>query len=457
MPVILTADLIATAPNTPGYLNLTDFETVIVATGVTVSSADNTALVGQGNGQTFIVLGTAAGFYGFGNVEDLPLTLTIGATGTIIGSASGILCGGAYTVIQNAGTIIGSIAIELYGPTVITNTGTITAQSGVAILMQRDHADVVVNAGLIAGSVVLKGGADSWDGRGGRVLGTIDLGAGTDTAIGGDWNDTIVGGTSPDEIDLGAGDDVFRASPASGDDGDDVVDGGAGRDLYDASGATLGLVVALGPGTAHGVEIGTDLLSGFERVRTGSGDDTLSGSGKADVLHAGDGTNVLSGGGGDDRLVSFSLSTNTMSGGSGNDRLTSGDFGDSLSGGDGDDVIYGRFDADRMSGGAGADRFLFRDVEELLAFTSALPEDRITDFTLGEDLIDLRRMDADFPLAGNQDFTFVGSGPITSTGQVAVEVRGGSTYVQLAVYTAGVTAELRLDGILALTAADFVL
>lgn len=461
MTVLLTSDIFANPIFNPAYENFSDFETIILAPGVIVSSVGSGALVGRGFGQTFIVLGLASGTIGFGNIEDEPVTVTVGATGTLAGSTAGILCGGALAVIRNAGTVIGGVGVELYGPSVITNTGTITGQSGIAIAMERDEVDVIVNAGLIDGHVLLAGGADSWDGRGGRVFGTIDLGAGTDTAIGGDWNDTIAGGGSPDEIDLGAGDDVFRASPGLGatlgDDGDDVVEGGAGIDLYDAGAATQDIVVSLDPGTAQGLEIGTDFITGFERVRTGSGNDRLTGTTKADVLNAGDGTNVLSGLGGADRLLGGALSANTMNGGSGNDRLTGGDRGDSLTGSDGDDVLYGRFDTDRMSGGAGADRFLFRDVGELLRVSSAEPNDRITDFAQGTDLIDLRRMDASALLAGNQNFAFLDTGPITATGQVRFEVRGGNTYVQLAVNSAGITGEIRLDGIFALTAADFVL
>ncbi|VTU00897.1 hemolysin-type calcium-binding protein : Uncharacterized protein OS=Roseobacter litoralis (strain ATCC 49566 / DSM 6996 / JCM 21268 / NBRC 15278 / OCh 149) GN=RLO149_c011020 PE=4 SV=1: HemolysinCabind: HemolysinCabind: HemolysinCabind: HemolysinCabind: HemolysinCabind: HemolysinCabind: HemolysinCabind: HemolysinCabind: HemolysinCabind: HemolysinCabind: HemolysinCabind: HemolysinCabind [Gemmataceae bacterium] len=99
------------------------------------------------------------------------------------------------------------------------------------------------------------------------------------------------------------------------------------------------------------------------RVDAGAGDDTVTGSERADVLIGGEGNDTLRGGTGDDTLVGGS-GNDTLSGGSGKDVLVGGDGDDTLSGeadddqidgGTGDDVIFGGDGADAVLGGAGND------------------------------------------------------------------------------------------------------
>jgi Ca2+-binding RTX toxin-like protein len=109
-------------------------------------------------------------------------------------------------------------------------------------------------------------------------------------------------------------------------------------------------------------------------VRGGAGNDTLSGSGKADLLDGGDGNdalypqggdNTVLGGAGNDRIDVYA-GNNVLRGGAGDDtiiargngdNLLSGDSGDdSLIGGDGDDLIMGGPGADTLDGSGGYDR-----------------------------------------------------------------------------------------------------
>jgi hypothetical protein len=83
------------------------------------------------------------------------------------------------------------------------------------------------------------------------------------------------------------------------------------------------------------------------------------------------GDDLLKGKRGDDRLI----------GGDGNDKLKGNQGADHLSGGRGDDRLDGGADNDTLEGGAGADVFMFKRHHGV---------DRITDFTQGEDVIDLR-------------------------------------------------------------------
>lgn len=94
--------------------------------------------------------------------------------------------------------------------------------------------------------------------------------------------------------------------------------------------------------------------AGRQQADGGLGNDSLSGGGGRDTLL----------GGADDDL---------LSGGRGADMLDGGDHDDRLTGGAGDDVL---------AGGAGADSFQY--------FGRKAGADVITDFTLGEDMIDLR-------------------------------------------------------------------
>ncbi|WP_374471344.1 family 16 glycosylhydrolase [Phenylobacterium sp.] len=74
-------------------------------------------------------------------------------------------------------------------------------------------------------------------------------------------------------------------------------------------------------------------------------------------------------------------------------RLEANDFGSTLSGAAGGDILVGGRGADVLTGGAGRDIFRFEE----LSGTS----DRITDFTRGEDMLDLRPLFAQAGYAGS--------------------------------------------------------
>jgi Ca2+-binding RTX toxin-like protein len=99
----------------------------------------------------------------------------------------------------------------------------------------------------------------------------------------------------------------------------------------------------------------------------------------------------------------------------GNDTITGGNgrfmlnefVGDKLEGFGGNDVLYGRGGADRLYGGAGADTFVFKSIKETAVASNG--RDTIYDFSAKQrDRIDLKAIDANTALGGNQSFTFVG-------------------------------------------------
>jgi len=149
---------------------------------------------------------------------------------------------------------------------------------------------------------------------------------------GGDGNDTFIGGL-----------------------GNDVITGGAGVDTVDYSGASNGVNVDLGSGTASG--LGNDSISGVENVTGSSFDDLLTGDAGSNVLTGGAGNDTLDGGAGNDTLL----------GGAGNDVLTGGAGADTLDGGAGDDVFFSDGN-DSISGGSGTDTVNFSSASGSVTF-----------------------------------------------------------------------------------------
>ena len=268
-------------------------------------------------------------------------------------------------------------------------------------------------------------GADALHGDGGndRLWGD----EGNDSIYGGDGDDLIAGGTGDDLMVGGAGKDRFIYLEDAGNDliyhfevENDVIDlrllpeaiafsdltivdmenGRGVRISHDALGGSIEIRgtaasdlsaanFAMPDGTTTSITFGSTKVGrpsdpfvgsdssalmldsaqgttvkakgGYDRVFGGEGDDRLEGGNDPDDLYGEEGDDSLLGGTGHDRLF----------GGEGDDRLDGGSGQDLLLGGEGDD---------RLTGGAGADTFVF---------TPDHGTDTITDFTDGEDTIDL--------------------------------------------------------------------
>ena len=84
-----------------------------------------------------------------------------------------------------------------------------------------------------------------------------------------------------------------------------------------------------------------------------------------------------------------------------NNSLRGRDGDDELRGNGGDDRLFGEAGADRLNGGEGADRFYGDEGADIFVFAAGHGDDRILDFTNGEDQIDLSA----FNLPGFDDLT----------------------------------------------------
>jgi Ca2+-binding RTX toxin-like protein len=375
------------------------------------------------------------------------LKVTVDVGGSIVAGSDAIELNGNNHSISNAGFLrgVGDAAIQVLGDSAtVTNTGQLLAQRGISIqgvggdisnagLIQAEGTGVgfglgievaqganIVNSGTISAAVigvVFTAGACTLF-NSGTILSRSGLALDGSDAADMVRNSGDIGGTAK----LDGGNDVVRNLGVMGDillgSGDDSFDGRGGQ-----SGAVQG---GAGNDTLIGGANDDDLQGGTE-------DDVLKGKRGDDTLSGDDGNDILVGGGDDDILI----------GGVGNDRLLGGRHDDILDGGSGKDV---------MTGGAGADVFDFNDASESpVDFASA---DIITDFTPGEDLIDLSDV-----AAGVLTFSATGS-YVAGVPGVKLASFSSDTMVYVDVDGNGVTdMRIILSGVEAssLSANDFVL
>ena len=265
--------------------------------------------------------------------------------------------------------------------------------------------------------------------------------------IGSDHEDAITGDSNANHLEGGDGDDDLIGGA-----GADRLDGGKGVDWIKYWSSNTGVTVNLEKGTSEGGDAEGDVIVDVENVMgshhrdvlTGDdgdnilqglpGNDQLQGKGGNDWLNGGDGADKLDGGEGIDWvLYSFSetgvnidLHNGTAEGGNaegdvivnvenirgsnyadlligdnGVDELRGRDGDDNIQGNGGDDRLFGEAGADRLNGGEGADRLYGNEGDDIFIFNVRHGDDRIFDFTNGEDQIDLSA----FSLSGFDDLT----------------------------------------------------
>jgi serralysin len=320
---------------------------------------------------------------------------------------------------------------HLYGADYSTNSGdTVYSWSP-------DSGDTTID-----GEAALAPGAN-------RIFATIWDGGGRDTFDLSAYDSDLVvdlnpGGTSTFSEDQLAylGDDVY----ASGNIYNALLSDGDGRArIENATGGTGDDLVSgnVASNLIRGGEGNDTLLggSGNDRIYADVGADRLRGGPGNDSLYGGDGSDLIDGGSDADRLYG-SAGPDTMLGGSGDDRLFGGTSADVLDGGSGDDLLAGQDGNDALTGGTGSDSLLGGAGPDRFVFdTAAESQPRLGDRILpdgataafegagvaGGDVIDLRAIDGNSELSGNQSFVFgTGDGQI---GEVWLDQRNGDTRV----------------------------
>ena len=209
------------------------------------------------------------------------------------------------------------------------------------------------------------------------------------------------GNALANDIDGNGGNNVLR-----GEAGDDELDGWLGNDtMYGGTGHDVFHVGQTGDVVIEYLDQGIDeVISTIDYTLTANVE-------KLTLLDAGgaiDGTgNSLH------NTIWGNASSNILSGLGGNDWLFGYGGNDSLWGDSGADTLVGGAGADMLYGGTGDDWFVFESVAET---TDGFFYDHIMDFSsASSDKIDLRVIDANSIVAGNQAFSYIGAAAFSGT------------------------------------------
>jgi autotransporter-associated beta strand protein len=391
---------------------------------------------------------------------------------------------GFETTISNldldGGTIrtsTGALNLDIYDHVngVTAQSGTIEGTAGI------DQIQIDVDTGFSLNGVTFS----NW------TAGTDIIGI-----QGSDAHNGITGSNQRDSIGGGGGNDTIF-----GNGGIDIINGADGNDIIILNAANSGSQVIGGDGTdtlriiSGPVQLNRNVFNtGFEAIELTGGarldltnyqyentfaDGTsIAGNGTLEIdldfiddsfigarmtVEAGSTISTVINGAdysaGSDIIKGIRGAANTIHGNAGIDLLVGGDLRDVIDGGSEGDKIRGNGGADLLTGGAGADVFKYRAISESGLGANA---DTITDFLSGTDRLNFGRIDADANSAGDQAFTFVGTGAFTGggVGSIRYSDLGNDLRVEADVNGDGVAdmhVLLQGAGLQTLTATDFVL
>lgn len=297
----------------------------------------------------------------------------------------------------------------------------------------------------VAGSTILTfAGDDLVDAS--RSVGVQEaiLGFGNDIYYGGITGvDSVHDGDGNDFVDLSGGNDFLNAGA-----GNDVYVGGSGTDRLNFSlqsnngysgfvTNSAGVTVDLAKTSAQNFGVfGTDIISGFEEVEGSSGHDNIFGTNSGNSLIGNNGNDAIDGRGGSDTLI----------------------------GGMGADTLVGGTEADTIFCGADTARDTIRYLALAESGLTLSARDQIFEFSrnagVAGDRIDLRLIDANPVLAGDQNFVFIGTGAFRANviGEVRIVDTGADVLVQIdADRDNGIEMTFLVKNVATLAAFDFFL
>lgn len=310
---------------------------------------------------------------------------------------------------------------------------------------------------------------------------------GNDTIFGNLGNDVLFGGNGSDRLEGGDGNDLLsaaRAFPPVADGDIDLLIGGANSDRYFVFEANDKVIEAPLGGRdtvqfesfSYTAPANVENLQFERNARHGIGNElsnfmsvTKANDDSGKIMEGRAGVDTLIGAAGDDQLFGGAdkdtlrgeFGNDLLEGGGGNDFMVGADGADILRGGSGDDFLSGGALGDRLTGGGGKDLFQYTGVSGGpfgSDGTVSATRDTITDFTKGQDRIDVHLIDANGGSFGSPAFTFIGNSGFTAAGQIRAFTTAEGTVIQASV-DGDSTAELQifLDDKVSLSAADFVL
>ncbi|MEO4000396.1 calcium-binding protein [Mesorhizobium sp. CAU 1732] len=414
-----------------------------------------------------------------GSITSWGITITIAGTAAAVSGTGGA---DSFSLVWTGATTgfyrLNGATVQFSDVTAFSFDGgsgndTIVAGSGNEVVNDGDGVDLVQlgngNDTLIMGDSFA--GGDSYDGGGGidtfdasafswGTAVTIDLTAqnwsysgGSESIIGfenirgandfGGNLETLRGNALNNSIFGNGGNDALF-----GMDGDDLLDGGAGADsMTGGTGSDIYVVAAAGDQTIELLNEGTDTVRSYINWTLGANVERLELLGSA-----ANGTgNALN-----NTLVGNSLA-NVMNGGDGQDYIITGAGRDTLNGGNGNDTLVGGAGGDTMNGGANNDTFLYLALSD--SGVGATNRDSINAFVHGQDKINLAALDANAGAAGNQAFSFIGTGGFSGVaGQLRYAAYGSTCIIDADVNGDKVADfQIAVSGTNFMTGTDFIL
>jgi hypothetical protein len=150
------------------------------------------------------------------------------------------------------------------------------------------------------------------------------------------------------------------------------------------------------------------------------------------------------------------LLSTTDADGTTNFDLVGNEFANTVIGNDGQNTLVGGLGQDKLIGNYGGDTFAWLTLAEI-GLDAADADIVGGDFShLNGDTLAFNPIDADETVAGDQAFTFIGSGPFTAAGQIRAFTDGVDTFIQLNTDAdLAHEATLRVEGVHAVSAGWF--